>query len=33
MLRLFLTTGILGGYPTFSASSLDAALFWERGQV
>jgi fluoride exporter len=25
-LRLFLTTGILGGYTTFSAFSLDAAL-------
>jgi CrcB protein len=32
-LRLFLTTGILGGYTTFSAFSLDAALLWERGQV
>jgi fluoride exporter len=31
-LRLFLTTGILGGYTTFSTFSLDAALFWERGQ-
>jgi len=32
-LRLFLTTGILGGYTTFSAFSLDTALLWERGQV
>jgi CrcB protein len=32
-LRLFLTTGILGGYTTFSAFSLDAALLWERGQA
>ena len=32
-LRLFLTTGVLGGYTTFSAFSLDAALLWERGQV
>ncbi len=32
-LRLFLTTGILGGYTTFSAFTLDAALLWERGQV
>jgi CrcB protein len=32
-LRLFLTTGILGGYTTFSAFSLDAALLWERGEV
>jgi CrcB protein len=30
-LRLFLTTGILGGFTTFSAFSLDAALLWERG--
>ena len=30
-MRLFLTTGILGGYTTFSAFSLDAALLWERG--
>jgi CrcB protein len=29
-LRLFLTTGILGGYTTFSTFSLDAALLWER---
>ncbi len=31
--RLFLTTGILGGYTTFSAFSLDAALLYERGQL
>jgi CrcB protein len=31
--RLFLTTGILGGYTTFSAFSLDAVLLYERGQV
>lgn len=30
-LRLFLTTGILGGYTTFSAFSLDAGLLIERG--
>jgi fluoride exporter len=29
-LRLFLTTGILGGYTTFSAFSLEAALLWEH---
>ena len=29
-LRLFLTTGILGGFTTFSAFSLDAALLMER---
>lgn len=32
MLPLFLTTGILGGFTTFSAFSLDAALLWERGE-
>jgi CrcB protein len=31
-LRLFLLTGILGGFTTFSAFSLDAALLWERGE-
>ena len=29
-LRLFLATGVLGGYTTFSAYSLDAVLLWER---
>jgi CrcB protein len=29
--RLFLTTGILGGFTTFSAFSLDTAVLWERG--
>ncbi len=29
--RLFLTTGVLGGYTTFSAFSLDAVLLYERG--
>ena len=29
--RLFLMTGILGGYTTFSAFSLDAVVLWERG--
>lgn len=28
--RLFLTTGVLGGFTTFSAFSLDAALMWQR---
>jgi CrcB protein len=32
-LRLFLTTGILGGYTTFSAFSLDTALLYERGEL
>ena len=30
--RLFLTTGMLGGYTTFSAFSLDTALLYERGE-
>jgi CrcB protein len=30
---LFLTTGILGGFTTFSAFSLDAALLVERGRL
>jgi fluoride exporter len=29
-MRLFLTTGILGGFTTFSAFSLDATLLMER---
>jgi CrcB protein len=28
--RLFATTGFLGGFTTFSAFSLDAALLWEK---
>src|SRR3954463_13949419 len=31
--QLFLTTGILGGYTTFSTFSLDAALLYERGAL
>ena len=31
--RLFVTTGILGGYTTFSAFSLDAMLLYERGEA
>lgn len=30
-LKLFLVTGVLGGFTTFSAFSLDAALMWQRG--
>lgn len=30
--RLFLTTGVLGGFTTFSAFSLDAMLLYERGE-
>ena len=32
-MRLFLTTGILGGYTTFSTFSLDVALLYERGAL
>ena len=31
--RLFLMTGILGGYTPFSAFSLDTALLYERGAL
>nr|WP_294846787.1 fluoride efflux transporter CrcB [uncultured Sphingomonas sp.] len=31
-MRLFLVTGFLGGFTTFSAFSLDALTLWERGQ-
>jgi CrcB protein len=31
--RLFLTTGVLGGYTTFSTFSLDTALLYERGEL
>lgn len=31
--RLFLTTGLLGGYTTFSAFSLDAGILFERGAI
>lgn len=29
-MRIFLTTGVLGGFTTFSAFSLDFANLWER---
>lgn len=29
--RLFFTTGLLGGFTTFSAFSLEAGLMWQRG--
>jgi fluoride exporter len=32
-MRLFLATGILGGYTTFSAFSLDTIVLWERGAL
>ncbi len=31
--RLFLTTGVLGGFTTFSAFSLEVALLYERGEM
>lgn len=31
--RLFLTTGILGGFTTFSAFSLETVLLWEGGET
>lgn len=31
--RLFLGVGVLGGFTTFSAFSLDTVLLWERGQA
>lgn len=30
-IRLFVATGILGGFTTFSAFSLDFAVLWQRG--
>ena len=32
-LRLFVATGLLGGFTTFSAFSLDVAVLWERGAM
>jgi CrcB protein len=32
-LRLFVATGILGGFTTFSAFSLDFAVLWQRGEM
>ena len=31
--KLFFVTGLLGGFTTFSAFSLDTMTLWERGQV
>jgi CrcB protein len=31
-LRLMLTTGMLGGFTTFSTFSLDTAILWESGR-
>ena len=30
---LFVMTGLLGGFTTFSAFSLDAVLLWQRGEA
>lgn len=32
-IKLFLTTGLLGGFTTFSAFSLDAITLFERGEI
>jgi CrcB protein len=32
-LRLFVATGVLGGFTTFSAFSLDFATLWQRGEL
>ncbi|CAG1005054.1 Putative fluoride ion transporter CrcB [Rhizobiaceae bacterium] len=32
-LRLFIATGLLGGFTTFSAFSLDFAALWQRGEM
>ena len=31
--RLFLTTGLMGGFTTFSAFSHDAVMLWQRGST
>ncbi len=33
LIRVFLATGVLGGFTTFSAFSLDVAMLWQRGQM
>ncbi|WP_298820247.1 fluoride efflux transporter CrcB [uncultured Roseibium sp.] len=32
-LRYFFATGVLGGFTTFSAFSLDTSVLWERGDT
>ncbi len=31
--KLFFVTGLLGGFTTFSAFSLDALTMWQRGET
>jgi len=31
--KLFLTTGLLGGFTTFSAFALDVVALWQRGET
>ncbi len=31
--KLFLTTGLLGGFTTFSAYALDTVALWQRGET
>jgi CrcB protein len=32
-IKLFLTAGLLGGFTTFSAFTLDAVTLWQRGET
>lgn len=32
-LRLFVTTGLIGGFTTWSTFSLDIVTLWERGEI
>jgi CrcB protein len=32
-MKLFLTTGLLGGFTTFSAFALDTVALWQRGET
>ena len=33
VLRLFVTTGLIGGFTTWSTFSLDIVTLWERGEI